>query len=334
MTNVTPQIPKEQPPYWQATGKMPYSLTNDYLFRALLQKNNRVLKHLICSLLHLHPEEVSTVTIENPIVLGQALDAKTFILDIRVLLDNHTLINLEMQIVNYLNWPERSLSYLCRNFDQLQSGQDYQAAKPVIHIGFLDFTLFPKHPEFYATYKMMNVKNHHIFTDKFVLNVVDLNQIELATEEDRQWQIDYWAALFKATTWEEVKMLASQNPILEDAVATMYEMSAEDAIREQCRAREDYYRTLNTLKAHIDNRDKLLEQHIQLLERKNLEIEQKEQLLGQKDQEIEQKEQLLGQKDQEIEQKEQLLGQKDQEIKRLLQEVEHLKKQSESGTTQ
>lgn len=320
MTNVTPQIPKAQPPYWQATGKMPYSLTNDYLFRALLQKNNRVLKHLICSLLHLQLEEVSTVTIENPIVLGQALDAKTFILDIRVLLDNHTLINLEMQIVNYLNWPERSLSYLCRNFDQLQSGQDYQAAKPVIHIGFLDFTLFPAHPEFYAAYKMMNVKNHHIFTDKFVLNVVDLNQIELATEEDRQWKIDYWAAFFKATTWEEVKMLASQNPILEDAVATMYEMSAEDAIREQCRAREDYYRTLNTLKAHIDNRDKLLEQHIQLLERK--------------DQEIEQKEQLLGQKDLEIEQKERLLGQKDLEISRLLQEVEQLKKQSDSGTAQ
>ncbi|MDE6675026.1 MAG: hypothetical protein K2K19_09495, partial [Acetatifactor sp.] len=112
-----------------------------------------------------------------------------------------------------------------------------------------------------------------------------------------------WAACFKATTWEEVKMLASQNPILEDAVATMYEMSAEDAIREQCRAREDYYRTLNTLKAHIDNRDKLLEQHIQLLERRDQEIEQKEQLLGQKNLEIEKKEQLLEQKDLEIEQK-------------------------------
>lgn len=55
-------MPEAQPSYRQATGKMPYSLTNDYLFRALLQKNNRVLKHLICVLLHLQPEEVSTVT--------------------------------------------------------------------------------------------------------------------------------------------------------------------------------------------------------------------------------------------------------------------------------
>ncbi len=38
MTNITPQMPEAQPPYWQATGKMPYSLTNDYLFRALFRE--------------------------------------------------------------------------------------------------------------------------------------------------------------------------------------------------------------------------------------------------------------------------------------------------------
>lgn len=260
MNNLTQDTPKTPPSYLQATGKIPYSLTNDYLFRALLQKNNRVLKHLICALLHLRPEEVDTVTIENPIVLGEALDNKTFILDVKVSLDNHAIINLEMQIVNYLNWPERSLSYLCRSFDQLMQGDEYTKIKPVIHIGFLDFTLFPEYPEFYATYKMLNVKNHHVYTDKFALSVVDLNQVELATEEDRQWKIDYWAALFKATTWEETRMLAEKNPILEDAVVTMYEMSAEDAIREQCQAREDYYRTMNTFKAQLQQKDQQLEE--------------------------------------------------------------------------
>ena len=82
----------------------------------------------------------------------------------------------------------------------------------------------------------------------------------MATEEDHQWEIDYWATLFKATTWEEVKMLAEQNPVFEYAVKTMYEMSAEDEIREQCRAREDYYRTMNMYKAHIRNRDQKIDQ--------------------------------------------------------------------------
>ncbi|MCI9071320.1 MAG: hypothetical protein HFH80_00655 [Lachnospiraceae bacterium] len=119
-----------------------------------------------------------------------------------------------------------------------------------------------------------NIKNHHELTDKFTLRVVELNQIEKATEEDRRWKIDYWAALFKATTWEESRMLAEQNPILEEAVVTMYEMTAEEAIREQCRAREDYYRTINTFKAEIQNRENALEELNRQLAIKDHQLEQ------------------------------------------------------------
>ena len=39
-------------------GPVTIPMTNDYLFRALLQRNNKVLKALICSLLHLNISEV------------------------------------------------------------------------------------------------------------------------------------------------------------------------------------------------------------------------------------------------------------------------------------
>ena len=47
--------------------------------------------------------------------------------------------------------------YLCRSFDQLSHDQTYTDANPVIHIGFPDYTLFEDSPEFYATYKLINV---------------------------------------------------------------------------------------------------------------------------------------------------------------------------------
>ncbi len=244
-------IPNRAPQYMRATGKLPYTLINDYMFKALLQKNQKVLKHLICSLLHLQQEDIRSVKVTNPILLGavqtEDFDGKTFVLDINVLLNDQTLINLEMQVADYRNWPERSMVYLCRNFDRLQSGQDYMEIKPTIHIGFLDFTLFPEHPEFYATYMMMNVKNHHIFTDRITLSVVNLKHMELATQEDRELKIDYWASLFKATTWEELKMLAEQNPVMGDAAETIYELTADEAIREQCKAREKQIKEMNTL---------------------------------------------------------------------------------------
>ena len=195
----------------QATGKIDYTLTNDYMFRALLQTNQKVLIGLVGALLHLHPNEINVITIENPIMLGEPMNQKEYILDIRILLNNDKIINLEMQVQNKGDWPDRSLLYLCRSFDRIQKGQEYDTILPAIHIGILDFTLFQDNPEFYASNKLMNVKSHKIFNDKFILNVLSLKQIDLATEEDKEWQLDKWAKLFAAKTWRDIKMIAENN---------------------------------------------------------------------------------------------------------------------------
>ena len=146
------------------------------------------------------------------------------------------------------NWADRSLIYLCRVFDHLQSGQDYEETLPVIHIGFTDFTLFPENPEFYATYRMINVKNHaQVYSDKFTLSVVDLTQIDKATEEDKSSKIDYWARLFKARTWEELQMVAQNDEYLQAAASSIRIANEEEIVREQCRAREDALRRERTL---------------------------------------------------------------------------------------
>ena len=168
-------------------------LVNDYLFRALLQKNNRVLKGLIASLLHMEMEDIQSVIIKNEIILGKHIPDKAFILDIRVLMNDNSIINLEMQVVDQCNWVERSMSYLCRCFDNLAKGDDYINAKPVVQIGLLDYTLFPDAPEFYASYYLMNENSHKIYSDKLRISVVDLTHIDLATDEDKLFGIDHWA---------------------------------------------------------------------------------------------------------------------------------------------
>ena len=67
-----------------------------------------------------------------------------------------------------------------------------------------------------------------------------LNSINPATEEDRLYGIDQWAKLFKAKTWEELKTMAMTNQYMESAANTMYELSADRMVREQCRRRAEY----------------------------------------------------------------------------------------------
>ena len=156
----------------KATGIIPYTFLNDYMFRVILQKHKNVLRSIVCACLKLEVGDVQDIVVQNPIEFGEAIDDKTFILDINVLLNNNTIINLEMQVLDLKDWPERSLSYLARSYDNVAKGDEYINVKPVYHIGFLNYTLFPEYPEFFAKYQMMNIKNHNVYTTKFNLYVV------------------------------------------------------------------------------------------------------------------------------------------------------------------
>ncbi len=262
------------------SGNLCYNMTNDYMFRAVLQKNTKVLKGLIGALLHLDPESIE-VEITNPIILGKSFENKDMILDINVIINGQTRLNLEMQIVNYHNWKERSLSYLCRSFDNVYKGDDYIKAIPVIQISFLDFDLFPENPEFYATYMMKNIKNDIIYTDKMHLSVIELNHTELATDEDRRYGIDQWVTFFKTKTWKELKAMTATNQYMEAAADTIFELSSDENIRELCRRRADYeaYERYNA--AEHARKDDLITRQAAELVQKDSEIARLQALLSQ-----------------------------------------------------
>lgn len=54
---------------------------------------------------------IRSVQIRNPIILGQALDKKDCVLDLLILLNDDTYINLEMQVRNEGNWDDRSIYF-------------------------------------------------------------------------------------------------------------------------------------------------------------------------------------------------------------------------------
>ena len=285
--------------YEQATGAIPYNMTNDYMFRAVLQKNKTVLRGLVGALLHINPELID-VEITNPIELGQSYQNKEFMLDINVIVNGQTRLNLEMQVINYQNWKERSLSYLCRSFDNVFKGHDYIEVTPVIQISFLDFVLFPEAPEFYATYMMENVKSHMIYTDKIQLSVIQLCSIELATDEDCLYEIDRWASLFKAKTWKELKSVAASNQYMQSAVNTIYELSSDETIREQCRAREEFEAYQRYLSKQISDLKQQNAEQSALLADKDSQLADKDAKIADKDSQLAGKDSQLAAKDAKI----------------------------------
>lgn len=56
----------------------------------------------------------------------------------------------------------------------------------------------------------------------------------MATEEDHAYGIDKWASFFKAKTWEELRMIIDNNPALQSAAETLYQLNMDEQFRETC----------------------------------------------------------------------------------------------------
>ena len=147
----------------------------------------------------------------------------------------------------------------------------------------------------------MDVVQHRIYSSKFAVNVLDLSHIELATQEDKNWDLDFWARLFKAKTWEEMKMIAKDNEYFTEASNTLCDLYADFNVRERCRDREDYE-----------------------LEQKYLHdtIAQQESMIAQKDDTIAQQQNMLVQKDDMLAQQTEELAEMKRKIQELTQALE------------
>ena len=235
-----------------ATGKIDFCLTNDVVLHLVVQKNNRILKGLVCSLMGLDPEKVESVELLNPIDYS-TYDGKEIIMDIKVVLDDSQIVNVEMQVS--LNkgrewWKNRSLLYLCRCYDNIGSGENYLAIKATTHISIVMQDLFEnEEPEFYAKYRLLNVRTHKKYTGNFNLNVLYLKNLNMATENDEKIGLVYWAKAFLAKTWEDLKMIAENNEVFREVGESMFEVNAETIEREMAEAHRKYLETVATYRA-------------------------------------------------------------------------------------
>lgn len=221
-----------------------YGLRNDYMFKAALQKCEEALRNLVAALLKIDEESITECKIKNAIELGQSVDSKDCVLDMKLERKHSEIIDLEVQVRNENNWPERSLFYWSRAFDTIRSGEDYSKLKRTIHIGILDFTLFRGNPSFYAEYQLMDTKTHWIYSDKINIRILDLTKAEDVTEDQEDPRIVKWARIFKAETYQQLEELAGDEEVFKKMAVIIEELSEDEKIRQQCQAREDYERRL------------------------------------------------------------------------------------------
>ena len=224
----------------QMRGKLPYKLTNDYLFHAVFQTNKRVLKELLAAILHLDSSHIRELEILNPILLGETINEKTCILDLFLLMNDDTRINIEMQVASTDYYMDRALLYACRAYDNLERGEEYQQLKPVVHISLLANTPRNGERKFYSENRLCDTRDGKIYTRNFSIIIVQLKENENAEKPEIDSGLNKWAQLFLAETWEELQGMIKESEWMAETMYTLRNLTEDEKIRLECEARDRY----------------------------------------------------------------------------------------------
>ncbi len=207
--------------YLDATGPIAVTLRNDMMFHRAMQSSNVALKGLICALKGLDPKDIKEVIITNPIDYS-AYAKKEVVLDVKVLMNDSEILDIELQLYYDKHWEKRSLLYLCRAFDSIGISDKYEDLKKTTLIVITDHPKKGTPKEFYAHHLLLNTKTFLPYSALLNLDVLYLKEQGLATDEDIKNGLLYWARLFEASTWEELRSLITIKPEMEEVAKTMY----------------------------------------------------------------------------------------------------------------
>ena len=211
----------------------------DFCFKELIA-NEYVRRGFIGAVLGIAQEKVSGSTLLPTHLRRDSESDKLGILDILVRLKDGTRINMEIQIIDYKDWPERSLFYSGKTLtSQLRKGEPYTKIHKCIHIGILDFKLYPESKEYFTEFYLMDSREHRRYTDKLEIYVLELPKLkDMRCPESEIWQ---WG-MFLNGKEEEIQMLAKRNKYIAEAYEELMRISADEEARLEYEAREKAYR--------------------------------------------------------------------------------------------
>ena len=148
--------------------ELKYKFTYDTLFKLLFVKYPDLLKRLVAAVLGITVDSMTEFTITNPDIPPEAIGDKFCKLDISMVV-NGKRVNLEVQVEDEGDYPERSLYYWARLYSSaLQAGNPYSSLPRVIIISIVDFLMFDC-SEYRSKFLPLEENRHELLSDRIDL---------------------------------------------------------------------------------------------------------------------------------------------------------------------
>jgi predicted transposase/invertase (TIGR01784 family) len=163
-------------------------------------------------------------------MLPENLQDKFCVLDINMIVNGQR-VDLEVQVSNEGDYPERSLYYWAREYSTaLTAGDAYSQLPRTIIISIVDFKMFDC-DEFHSEFQALEVTRHTPLNDKMSLYFFELPKLPKAVTADNDLLL--WLALFNAQTEDDLKKIEElEVPIMREAIGAYRAITVSDEFKE------------------------------------------------------------------------------------------------------
>lgn len=216
--------------------RLKYTFKTDTLFKMLFVKYPELLKELVANLLGIPSGSIGQFTIRNPEMPPENLEDKFCRLDINMKVNGQQ-VDLEVQVSNEGDYPERVMYYWAREFSSaLLIGQGYSELPRTLVISIINFMLFDCE-EYHSFFQPLEVTRHTLLSDKMGFYFFELPKLPDDVNQENMPLL--WLSLSKADTEEELeKIKGMEVPVMSQAINAYYTITASSEFREKERLRE------------------------------------------------------------------------------------------------
>lgn len=207
---------------------MELNLKNDIIFKIFFAKKGNE-EFLIDFLEALLKVKIKTIKIGQEVDLGKlAKNEKTGRLDLQAILNDNTMVDIEMQIKNRHNIVTRSVFYGAKQLSGMtEKGTDYGSIKKVILINILDYEFLPFEEYVSNTVMVLDKHREYEMTDKIKFYYIELPKFRKKCP-DMGEKINQWLAFIDDKDRGRIEMAEARNKVLRKARQEMEYLTGDE----------------------------------------------------------------------------------------------------------
>lgn len=214
----------------------------DIVFHSLFRVGNEeITKAIIEAVTKEKIESINLNTDRH--LIGKYPNEKTGILDLKAILNNGTICNIEIQLADNKDTAERFLYYWSKIYSgQLVKGEEYKKLNKVIGIIILDYE-FEKTKEIDSISTKWKVKEVQTgkeleLTDVLELYILEIPKARKILEREIDNELAQWMTFLDDPNKEEVSKIMEDNQDIKKAMNELEEMSEDEELRRLAELRE------------------------------------------------------------------------------------------------